>query len=157
MFDRPINSRYVERLVRCRQLGSTLNERVDVALRFLHSQHFAAMPAQLISAQIYAELRDQVRRGAYPNKERAISRLSGFFFDVDHISVYAPYFDSIVVDRSMHELLNSRTVDLEGRWGAKVFSASNLGEFEKWLDEIEQAIPAEQREALPLAYPNLQL
>ncbi|MGO8091644.1 hypothetical protein AB9E29_31400 [Rhizobium leguminosarum] len=155
LVDRPINSKYVERMVRYEALGGSLAERVQSTFRFLYSPNFAAMPAQSISARIYAELREQVRRGAYANKAKAIARLSGFFFDVDHISIYGPYFDGIVVDRSMHELLRSNSVDLSGRWGTKVFSASNLDEFDVWLGEIEQAIPAEHRGALPSAYPRL--
>ncbi|MBY5733419.1 hypothetical protein HFO26_24515 [Rhizobium leguminosarum] len=155
LLDRPINSKYVERMVRYRALGGSLEERVQSTFQFLYSPNFAAMPAQSISARIYAELREQVRRGAYAKKAKAIERLSGFFFDVDHISIYGPYFDSIVVDRSMHELLRSNTVDLSGRWGTKVFSASNLDEFDVWLGEIEQAIPPEHRGALPSAYPRL--
>lgn len=153
----PINAQYVERLIRHRALGETVDERVQSAIRFLHSSHFAAMPAQSISARIYAALREQVRRGAYANKEKAIDRLSGFFFDVNHISVYAPYFDAMIVDRSMHELLRTDTVDLTGRWGTRLFSASNLEELEAWLTEIEDAIPSEQIEALPVAYPRLKL
>lgn len=155
LLDGPINANYVKRLVSCKALGENVDDRVKAALRFLASSHFAAMPAQSISARIYAELREQVRRGAYTNKEKANARLSGFFFDVDHISVYAPYFDGMVVDRSMHELLRSGTVDLSKRWGTKLFSAVNIEEFEGWLNEIEQGISDAQFEALASAYPAL--
>jgi len=49
-----------------------------------------------------------VKEGAYTNAERAVKRLSGFYYDVKHIAIYAPYCDAFVVDQPMAELTNGR-------------------------------------------------
>ena len=66
------------------------------------------MTAAYRASTIYASLKAMVKEGAYTNAERAVKRLSGFYYDVKHIAIYAPYCDAFVVDQPMAELTNGR-------------------------------------------------
>lgn len=130
-------------------------ERFEAVKRYFASDHFARLPRVQIAARIYAALKESVRLGAYPNRDRAPQRLSGIFQDVAHIATYAPYVDAIVVDRAMHDLVRKPAVALERDFGVRVFSLTNWQELLAWLDALEGAVSAEQRSALTLAYPWL--
>ncbi len=81
-------------------------------------------------------------------------KLNGFFYDVKHIATYAPYVDVFVMDQPMADLVSRPTVNLESRFGAKVFSLGNWDEFLAWLDKQEDEMSAEHRMGLRLAYPT---
>lgn len=95
-----------------------------------------------------------MKNGVYTNRERALQKLSGLFYDVKHISTYAPYVDAFVMDQPMADLVSRPTVRLEERYGAKVFSLNNWDDFLAWLDQLEGAMSAAHREGLRLAYPT---
>jgi hypothetical protein len=80
--------------------------------------------------------------------------LNGFFYDVKHISTYAPYVDAFVMDQPMADLVSRPTVDLQGRFGTAVFSLHNWDAFLAWLDKLEADMSAEHSEGLRVAYPT---
>jgi hypothetical protein len=135
-----------------------LEERLRLCAQFLmQSQHFKETPQHKLSAGMFATAKAMVKDGAYTNKERALQRLSGFFFDVSHISTYAPYCDAFVMDQPMADLVAKPTVALERRYGTKVFSLNNWDEFLAWLDSLEAGMGDEHKAALATAYPPRQI
>ena len=57
--------------------------------------------------------------------------------DIDHIATFAPYVDALTTDDDMHNLCESDVVaDELKRFACKIFSTSNYGEFETWLDTL---------------------
>ena len=103
---------------------------------------------------MFATLKGMVRNGFYTNKTAAASKLSGFFYDVRHISTYAPYRDAFFMDDAMRDLVNRPSVDLTKRFGTQVFSLNTLDAFIEWLDSVEYSMTEEHKTALALAYPH---
>jgi len=101
-----------------------------------------------------ATLKHLVKNGFYTNRDQALRKLNGFFYDVKHIATYAPYVDVFVMDQPMADFVSRPTVNLEGRFGTKVFSLGNWDEFLAWLDQLEGEMTAEHREGLQAAYPT---
>jgi len=120
---------------------------------FFRSKYFAEIPYQWLSVRVFAVLKDMVKRGAYRNTEEALQRLSGFFQDTTHVSIYAPYCDAFVMDKAMAALVTDRRLALEARFGVKVFSLNNWDEFLAWLDALEAGMSQEHQDGLAAAYP----
>jgi len=91
--------------------------------------------AELEGARLFSTFKKRVREGAYPNREKAREKLSGFLFDVQHAATYVPYCDAFFTDRFMADLLNDKHVDAEQTFGCKVFSISRTTEFFGWLED----------------------
>jgi hypothetical protein len=94
-----------------------------------------------------------VKRGAYTNREAALQRLSGFFHDVKHASIYAPYCNAFVMDQAMAALVADSRIALEKRYRVRVYSLNNWDEFLAWMDGLEAAMTQEHRVGLQAAYP----
>lgn len=153
MFDSPIVSMIVRDMMDLLPLDLDTDAKILTIKNFFSSEHFANIPNEWISARIFAALRDQVKNGAYANSDEAIRRLSGFFQDVKHISIYAPYVDAIVVDQSMASILNDGRLDVSGRYGTSVFSLNNWDHLMDWLQSLIDSMTAEHRQGLAIAYP----
>lgn len=132
----------------------SIGEKTGRVSAFFQSGHFAQVPHQRLFANILATLKKKVRDGGYKNKESSLKAMSGFFQDVRHISVFAPYCDAIVVDREMAEMIRRKSVGLTQHYRTKVFSLSNWGEFLNWLDALKAEMNAEHAEAVAIAYPT---
>lgn len=152
-FDSPIVSMVVQDMLEILPRDMEVEIKVERVKDFFASQHFANVPHEWISARMFAVLKDQVKRGAYQNQEEAVRRLSGFFQDVKHISMYAPYVDAIVVDQVMASILNDGRLNLSGAYGTKVFSMNNWDELMGWLQSLIDSISDEHRQGLAAAYP----
>jgi hypothetical protein len=133
LFDSPIMSKIVQDMINILPRDQALEERISTIKKFFVSEHFFNVPTEYISSRMFAALRDQVKNGAFANQDEALSRLSGFFQDVKHISTYAPYVNAIVVDQPMASILNDGRVNLTGRFGTKVFSLNNWDQLLQWL------------------------
>ena len=153
LFDSPIMSRVVQSLLNCLPEEMLPEERMKQVGVFFSSSHFSEIPYQWLSARVYATLKDMVKRGAYVNRDSALQRLGGFFQDVNHISTYAPYCDGFVMDKPMASLVTDPHVDLENKYGVKVFSLNNWDQFFDWLDTLEAGMTQEHRAGLSAAYP----
>lgn len=94
-----------------------------------------------------------VKRGAYIDRDGALKRLSGFYLDVKHVSTYAPYCDAFVMDQAMASLVDDPHIDLEKRYGVKIFSLNNWEQFFTWLKELETKMSQEHRAGLSMVYP----
>lgn len=127
--------------------------KLERIVEFFSTKQFQSTPGQDIKSRMFATLKMLVIQGAYKNRDSALKKLSGFYFDVDHISTYAPYCDAILIDGPMHEIVGRKQVDLEKRYGVRVFSRNNLSDMLAWLNEIEAEMSDEHRQALAVAYP----
>jgi hypothetical protein len=128
---------------------------LQIVAEFLSSNHFRKTPYHDLSARIYASLKAVVKEGAYTNAQKAVQRLSGFYYDVKHIATYAPYCDALVVDQLMAQLITRPTVAIKERYGVNIFSLNNWDDMMTWLDRVEQAMSEEHKQALVQAYPKL--
>lgn len=79
-------------------------------MAFLNSERFKKTPYHGILARIYAVLKMLVKQGTYASRDKALKKLSGFYYDVKHISTYAPYCDAITVDQAMAEVVRRENV-----------------------------------------------
>lgn len=152
VFNSPINSMFVFDLLRCCPSEIADEEKFRQIIDFFQSNYFSLLPYQKLSSQLFACLKDQVKRGAFQNQNRAITRLSGFFNDVKHVASYAPYCDAIFLDRAMAEMVMDNRINIESNFGSKVFSLSNWDQFIEWLDGIEAMISEQLQEDLNLVY-----
>lgn len=154
MFDAPIISQVVQTMLLVIPGDDPLELKLRKCAEFLFSNHFKKTPYRWLNAHILATLKHLVKNGFYTNREQALRKLNGFFYDVKHIATYAPYVDAFVMDQPMADLVMRPTVNLEDRFQTKVFSLRNWDEFLAWLDQLEGQMSAEHREGLRLAYPN---
>lgn len=148
LLNSPVMSKVVEMMMHMLPQELPVDERLQRCSQFFGSAHFRELPCQLIPATIYAVLKDSVKRGAFANRVKARKRLSGFFYDVAHISTYAPYCDAIIVDQTMGTLLSDPRLTLEARYGVKVFTLRDWPQLYAWLDDIEAGATSEHRDAL---------
>jgi hypothetical protein len=158
MYDAPIISMVVQSMLQLIPSDVPADQRLGKCFEFLLSDHFKETPYQWLSAHMLATLKAMVKEGAYTNREKALKRLRGFFFDIKHIATYAPYVDAFVMDQPMAELVTKPTVALEPRYSVKAFNLNNWGDLLAWLEGIEAAgMTGEHRAALSVAYPRLQV
>ena len=130
-----------------------LPERVQCCIEFFQSQHFSEVPNEWLSSHMFATIREMVKRGEFSNREEFRKSFNGVFEDFKHISLYAPYCDAIVIDKSMADLVSRPTVDLEKRYGVKVFSLTSWDALLKWLDSFEAGMSEEHKAGIAAAYP----
>jgi len=154
LLDAPMVAGLVESLMFCFNDDVPHVDRIRRIKEFLRSPHFYEVPYELISARIFATLKDMVKRGAYADRDNALKRLRGFFHDVKHIAVHAPYCDAFVMDKPMADLVNNPQVGLERRYGVRVFNLNNWDAFLDWLGNLDAEMSQEHRVGLATAYPR---
>jgi hypothetical protein len=152
LLDSPIMAMVVQVLLQCLPKDALPEESLKKIGAFFQSEHFSGIPYQWLSVRVFAILKDMVKRGAYANREAALQRLSGFFQDMKHVSIYAPYCDAFVMDQAMAALVADPRIAIEERYGVKVFSLNNWGEFLAWLNALEAEMSQEHRAGLAAAY-----
>ena len=151
--EQPIISQYLLKLSRIEEAGQTPDERMRKIMQFLQSDYIRHIPFVDIFSRIHALLRYKVQQGQFPTNTEKIKRtVSGLFYDAKFISVYAPYCDAIFVDNLMHQWLIHEKIDIQSRYSAKVFSKTNLKDFNAYIDIIETNIPPEQQEIVREIY-----
>ncbi|MEE4461309.1 hypothetical protein V2S84_04035 [Azotobacter chroococcum] len=154
LLDSPIVSQVVEQMLHWLPKDQPLDQRLKRCAEFFRSEHFQQVPYLYISARIYATLKAMVKRGAYANRKEARKRLNGVFEDIKHISLYAPYCDAFFMDQPMADLVRQPSVDLQGRYGVRVFSLNNLAQFFEWMDELECGMSEDHKAGIEAAYPK---
>lgn len=121
----------------------------------MQSEHFKQTPQQLLAARMHATLKSMVQSGKFTNTQLVRKKFKGYFYDVDHISTYAPHCDAFIMDQLMADIVRQPAVGLENRYGVKVFSLNNWPEFLEWLEGLEQGITHAHRAGLAAAYPGI--
>ena len=157
LIDSPAASTIMRSMLHKIENDMSPEQAIEACVRFFVSDHFKQIPYQQISARIYATLKAMVKEGAYTNHERTLKRLSGFNFDVNHISHYAPYCDSFIMDQAMAEIVNKPTVGLSREYGVSVFSLNNWEDLFLWLDSLEKEMTEEHKAGVAEAYPHIAL
>lgn len=152
LLDSPASSEVVRYMLSMLPEELDFPERLKICGRFFDSEHFRQTPYTKLSCSIFATLRKHVKEGQFSNEERAKEVLSGFIFDVGHVSTYAPYCDAFFMDKSMADLVARPTVSLEAIYGTRVFSLTNWQAFIEWLDGIEAELDDVHRAALMEVY-----
>jgi hypothetical protein len=150
--DSPIAATVMAQMMHWLPDEQSLTDRVGRCIEFFQSRHFAEVPHEWISSHMFATMKEMVKRGTFTNRDDARKRLNGVFEDIQHISLYAPYCDAIVIDNFMADLVGRPTVDLEGRYGVKVFSLSSWDKLLGWLDDLEANMSSEQKAGVASAY-----
>jgi hypothetical protein len=120
---------------------------------FFQSDYFANVPEARIGSEFFALLRHRLRRGEYKNKEKNRDRFGGLFYDIRFISTYAPYCDAMVVDNLMFQWATDPLIDLPRRFGVRLFSRQNWGDFLVYLDNLAASQRPEINEALRMIRP----
>lgn len=153
LIDSPIISMIVQDMLHYLSKEMAPDDQLKKCAEFFKSQHFASLPYPDIEARAMATLKAQVKAGAYTNRNTALERLSGFFYDVTHIATYAPYCQAFVMDQPMAALMKHPGIALEQRYRVRVFSLNNWNEFIVWLDGLETQMAEEHRAGLRATYP----
>jgi len=153
LFDAPIISMVVQQMLYVLPQEMAPDEKLRQCLSFFASTHFSILPYHDIEAKAFAALKAMVKAGAYTNRDNALARLKGFSYDVKHVATYAPYCHAFVMDQPMAELMSHPRIALEQRYGTRVFSLNNWGDFVTWLDGLEINMTEDHRSGLATAYP----
>ena len=113
---------------------------MKATVAFMHTQPITTAPFIQISRAMYACLAKKAATQVKPPTP-------GFFNDIDFMSCLLPYCDAMFVDRECstywREIQNSPTRRLP--YTTKVFSLATKAEFLAYLDQLDAAVPAEQR------------
>lgn len=150
----PVSSLIVESLMQCFDRDVPGQDRMRSVIAFFASEHFKNVPYQWLSTRIIAVLKHRIRRDPPVNLRKAAERISNTFDDMEHVATYAPYCDAVFVDGGMAEILRDPRVGLTQKFGTKVFSEGNWGEFKVWMDSLDANLSAEHLEGLSFAYPD---
>lgn len=154
LLDAPIISTYIERLLSCLPKNQPVEVSLGQVIDYFSSPHFANVPYIQVSARIFAAFKAMVRGGSYRDSDRAIKELSGIFYDIKHVSTYAPYCDAFVMDNAMASIVSNGRVGLGGLFGTKVFSLNSWDSLLKWMNDISNSMSTEHKHALELVYPG---
>ena len=122
---------------------------------FFRSSHFAGVPVVQLSASLYSAYKEHLRLSKTPpnpTSKRTQTKLSGFFYDVQHAEIYAPYCDGYFTDNAMARLM--RRTKVEEDFGCKVFCADSMQEFLTWLEGIKSSMTPEHADDLSWVYPR---
>ncbi len=124
---------------RIEQAGCPPAHRLESALRFL-KEATGDTPFRQIAASFYASTAKKAAAQVKPPTQ-------GFNNDIDVMSCLLPYCDAMFTDNEManfwREIQGTPTRCLPFR--TEVFSLSRKEEFLSYLDQLERAVPDEQR------------
>ncbi|MEY4757093.1 MAG: hypothetical protein RJA34_1991 [Pseudomonadota bacterium] len=149
----PMRSMMVESMLRMVPKEVPEEGRLRVCAEFMmQSEHFRSIPSHYLAARVYATVKDMVKRGAYTNREKALRIFNGFFYDVKHLSTYAPYCDAFLLDKRMADIVSKPSVGIEQKYGTKIFSENNWDELIAWLEVLPKSMSEEHRAGLIAAY-----
>ncbi len=120
--------------------GCLESDEYRMACIFLHSDALAAAPFRQIAGSLYACLaKKAVSQVKHPTE--------GFHSDVDVMSCLLPYCDAMFMDKETatywREIQGTPSRRLPFK--TRVFSLSSKNEFLAYLDELERAVPPNQR------------
>ncbi len=153
IIDSPIDSQIVERMIRVLEGKGASSDQLPTLTAFFESEYYRLTPFEHISCGIVTVLRDHVRNRHYSNPDKLAANFSGFFFDLNHVSAYAPYCNAMFVDSEMHRLVSDNRLLIHEKYGTHFFSKSNISEFINYLLALNRTKSDELARALTLVYP----
>ena len=119
-------------------VGTSEKNNDNSILKFFNSENFSSIPFVRMQGYLYAMLKQKIRSGWLKKQSNAIEHLSGIWFDIEFISVYAPYCEAIFTDRAMYNLLKESSLKQPDLFSFKIFSVANLKEFDDYLNSLKQ-------------------
>ena len=137
LIDSPVDTNIVESILQYNEKTIEFTDRMERINQFFQSLQFAEIPYEFISTGLFTVLKKRVKQGHYKNPRKARERLSGFLYDVEFISAYAPYCHAMFLDNAMADFVNDPDLRLSERYGTRFFSRSNWGEFLEYLEAVE--------------------
>lgn len=153
LFYSPLIANYVERLLQYLR-PDQIKDGFKILGRFFRSEYYNQIPYLWIKSRIYAGVKDEVQRGAYTNRDKAIDKLRGLYDDIKHAATYAPYCDAIFMEKKMTAYLSDPRINLETRYGVKLFSVDTIDDFVSWIDELIEGMTDTHREGLSVIFPG---
>lgn len=128
--------------------GVAENQILDKAVDFMQSLALQQIPAVSISSSIYACLAKKA-----PTQKKPPTR--SFSNDLDVMSCLLPYCDAMFLDRECANYWREiqGTPSRRFPYATLVFSMADKDTFLGYLDELEERVPAEQREFAEHLYP----
>lgn len=154
LINSPLISSYVDWLLECLP-DVPYQDALRMLGNFFRSEHYNQIPYLWISTRIYACVKDEVQKGAYTNREEAIEKFRGLYGDIKHVATYAPYCDALFMERKMTAYLSDPRINLEDRYGVRLFSSETMDEFIAWLDQVMDEMTEGHREALTVIFPGV--
>ncbi len=151
--DSPIDTRIVESLLHWDREDMDAPARWKRVVEYLNSDYFHEVPCEWVSSGLFAVLKDRVKQGHYQNLDKAKERLSGFFYDVQFVSAYAPYSDAMFLDNSMLDFASDKNLGLTKRFGTRLFARSNWDDFMTYLETVKARETKEIQTGLALVHP----
>lgn len=149
----PMMSMMVESMLRIVPPDVPDENRLKVCAEFMaRSEHFLDIPTHYLATRVYATVKDMVKRGSYTSRDKALRVFNGFFYDVKHLSTYAPYCDAFLLDNRMADIVSRPSVGLEQKYGTKIFSENNWDELIAWLEVLPATMSEEHIAGLIAAY-----
>jgi len=136
--DSPINTKIVETLLYFEKDEIDIQNRLNRIIQFFNSKYYYEVPCEYISSGLFAALKQKVKNGHYVNEEKAEKKLSGIFYDIRFISIYAPYCDAMFIDNPMIDLVKGPKLNLEERFNTIFFARKNWDEFMDYLTKIKE-------------------
>ena len=115
-----------------------IQNRLNRIIQFFNSKYYYEVPCEYISSGLFAALKQKVKNGHYVNEEKAEKKLSGIFYDIRFISIYAPYCDAMFIDNPMIDLVKGPKLNLEERFNTIFFARKNWDEFMDYLTKIKE-------------------
>lgn len=127
--------------------GHTDTAAFEKLKEFFDSEICNSVPFLRIKTTFFKQLYLRASRG----RKRAPTQ--GMMNDIDMVSTYLPFCDAAFIDRECHSLLvESEMQKVMGQFKTRIFSMSNLSEFEAYLDQIEQSQSSEHKLAVKNLY-----
>jgi hypothetical protein len=117
-------------------LGVNEEDSIPKLLQFWQWPELQKLPYHRISAYLFAATSARLASGQkkFPTP--------GFNNDIRAIATYAPYVDAIFVDIDCENLLSDGRLKKALKYKARVFSKNTSSGFYEYLEEIEDALPA---------------
>lgn len=127
--------------------------KIDQILAFLTSTYFENIPYIQTASGIWAIKINEIANGPLPsNLEKQQLAMRGFSYDIEHMSIFAPYCNAVLTEKTIRKYLNRWHSESSSLYRFNVFSPNKKEELINYLDNIENSITREMKEELEIAY-----
>jgi len=127
--------------------------KIQQILIFLTSSYFENIPYIHIASGLWAAKIKEIASGSMPsNFEKQKELMRGFSNDIEHMSVFAPYCDAMLTEKTLMKYSNRWRTESSSLYKFNVYSVDNKEALMKYLDSIEDSVTREMKEELKIAY-----
>lgn len=150
------NCRIINTLLLVNGGENDIDGRIEEIKNFLKSNYFANVPYVNISSALWAFIREEVATNRFLTVNSKLENIKkdirGIVFDIEHLSVFAPYCDLIYIEKRMAKWLSNWCQDPRGGYLVKIYSPDNKDEFSAHLEEIESSISSNMVNELKIVF-----